>query len=260
MISVIIPVYNTERYLAQCINSVRKQTHRNWECVVVNDGSTDGSGDLLKRIVGEDKRFVLIDQPNMGLPSARNNAMFIARGDALFFLDSDDWIEPDTLDYLDTKMETNPNVGRIVTLDIVHYLNKGWIIPWSIDPAGLHGPDSPHLFSGTECDVGHMTGCLYLRKNMPDDLLVPKAKLFEDMIFNMGLMFSGASTLVTKKYAYHYMRRDDSLLSLDMTEEEADEARMALDDFRERYKPKKEVYDRCKRFLENALNGKTVKK
>ena len=88
---------------------------------------------------------------------------------------------------------------------------------------------------------------------MPDDLLFPKVLLFEDMIFNMGLLFSGASMLVTKKVTYHYVKREGSLLSLTMTPEQADEARMALDDFRERYNPDPDVYERCRQFLENAL-------
>ena len=260
MISVIVPVYNTKPYLARCLQSVRQQTHKDWECIVVDDGSTDGSIFEICRLMeawNNDKRFrVLSFDKNMGLPAARNNAMDIAGGDKLFFLDSDDWIERDALSQLDAESGVHPEVGRVVGLDMVHHTRHGWNIPWSIEPAGLHEADSPYLFSGPGCDPGHATGCLYLRKNMPDDLRFPEVKLFEDMIFNMGLMFAGASTFVTKRYLYHYERRDDSLLSVPLGEEEAEVTRGALRALRGRCGPKPEVYERCRRFLENALQGK----
>lgn len=260
MISVIVPVYNTKPYLARCLQSLRQQTFKDWECIVVDDGSTDGSVFEICRLMeawNNDKRFCLLSfDKNMGLPAARNNAMDIASGDKLFFLDSDDWIERNALAQLDAESCVHPEVGRIVGLDIVHYPKYGWNIPWSIEPAGLHKADSPYLFSGPDCDPGHATGCLYLRKNMPDDLEFPKVKLFEDMIFNMELMFAGASTFITKRYVYHYERRDDSLLSVPLSKEEAYLTQEVLSGLAKMYDVKPEVYERCSRFLENALQGK----
>jgi len=259
MISVIVPVYNTRAYLGKCLQSVRQQTFRDWECIAMDDGSTDGSVVELDRLMhawNDDRFEYYTSEKNMGLAEARNVAMNMARGDKLFFLDSDDWIERDALLQLEVESEVHPEVGRVIGLDIEHNRKYGWTLPWSIEPAGMHAADSPHLFSGPDCDPGHVTGCLYLRKNMPDDLWFPKVKLFEDMIFNMGLMFAGAPTFITKRYLYHYERRDDSLLSEPLSEEEADVTREALDALAKRYRPKTEVYERCKRFLENALQGK----
>lgn len=260
MISVIIPVYNTAQYLAKCLSSVRAQTYRDWECIVVNDCSTDESEKELLGIEASwrlpNKLTIIHKDHNEGLSAARNTAMQIASGDSFMFVDSDDWIDKYALTILSANAETHPEVGRVIGLDVVHYLKRGWNLPWSITPAGIHGADSPHLFSGPDCDPGHATGCLYLRKNMPEELTFPKVKLFEDMIFNMGLMFYGASTFITQNYIYHYVRRDDSLLSLDMSEAEADETRRALDVLADRYKPNPATYRRCKAFLENALSGK----
>lgn len=96
-ISIIMPLYNTEAYVAAAIESVLAQTFHDWELIVVNDGSTDGSLDILKRFADADPRIMLLDQPNKGVSAARNNGLSVARGKYIYFLDSDDEIVPDTL-------------------------------------------------------------------------------------------------------------------------------------------------------------------
>lgn len=256
MISVIIPVYNVRPYLAKCINSVKVQTSRNWECIIVDDGSTDGGGELADELVQGDGRFRVVHQDNRGLSAARNLGMELANGDALLFIDSDDWIERNAVATLCSEWSLNPDAGRIVGLCYEHDEERGLHLPWSITPAGMHGPESPHLFSGKDNDPGHATACLYVRKLIPDDLRFPKVKLFEDMIFNMGLLFAGVYTFISRKYIYNYMRRGDSMLSLGMTDEEAWVCRDALYFMARRYNPSPALFARCCKFLENALQGK----
>ena len=95
LVSVIIPVYNVERYLAQCLDSVSHQTYQNLEIICVNDGSRDGSLDILRRYADEDARIQVIDKANGGVSRARNDALDCARGEYIMFVDSDDWVEPD---------------------------------------------------------------------------------------------------------------------------------------------------------------------
>ena len=97
-VSVIIPVYNAERHLRECLDSVLAQTYRDWECVCVDDGSTDESGHILSEYAQRDSRIMVIHQRNAGAAAARNAAVAIASGDWICFLDSDDvyspyWIE-----------------------------------------------------------------------------------------------------------------------------------------------------------------------
>lgn len=99
-ITVIIPVYNVEKYLRDCLDSVLNQTMPNWEAVCVNDGSTDGSAAILKEYAGKDERFRIITQSNKGLSSARNTGLDAANGEYVLFLDSDDWLESDALQTL----------------------------------------------------------------------------------------------------------------------------------------------------------------
>lgn len=95
LVSVIIPVYNVERYLAQCLDSVSRQIYQNLEIICVNDGSRDGSPDILRRYADEDARIQVIDKANGGVSQARNDALDCARGEYIMFVDSDDWVEPD---------------------------------------------------------------------------------------------------------------------------------------------------------------------
>jgi len=92
-ISVIIPVYNVEQYLEQCINSIIKQTYSNLEILLVNDGSTDSSGKVCDELASNDSRVKVIHQINGGVSSARNTGMDAASGDYITFVDSDDWLE-----------------------------------------------------------------------------------------------------------------------------------------------------------------------
>lgn len=97
-VSVIVPVYNVERYLEKCVRSVLAQSERDFELLLVDDGSPDGCGALCDRLAEEDSRIRVIHQENMGLGGARNTGIEKARGEWLLFVDSDDWIEPDTLE------------------------------------------------------------------------------------------------------------------------------------------------------------------
>ena len=97
LISIIIPVYNTKRYLDETIGSVLKQTYKNWELILVDDGSTDGSVDLIKDYCNSDVRIRLIEQANAGQGAARNNGIRQAKGELIAFLDSDDLWTPEKL-------------------------------------------------------------------------------------------------------------------------------------------------------------------
>ena len=93
MISVIIPIYNAEAYISECLQSVGNQSYKDFEVICVNDGSPDNSADICQRFVNKDKRFRLINQENGGVSSARNRALKEAKGEYVCFVDSDDVID-----------------------------------------------------------------------------------------------------------------------------------------------------------------------
>lgn len=107
MISVLMPVYNVEKYLDNTLESVRNQTYSDFEVIMINDGSTDSSGKICDRWAAEDSRFRVIHTENRGVSAARNTALSLVRGEYIFFMDSDDLIEPETFEELLTALHKN---------------------------------------------------------------------------------------------------------------------------------------------------------
>lgn len=95
MLSIIVPVYNAEKYISQCIDSVLSQSDGNWELILVDDGSSDKSGEIIDRYAAEDKRITVLHQKNCGPSKARNAGIEIARGEWISFIDSDDYVSAD---------------------------------------------------------------------------------------------------------------------------------------------------------------------
>ena len=96
-ISIVIPVYNVERYLSECLNSIVDQDYTNWEAILVDDGSTDQSGSICDAYAQNDKRFVVIHQENKGAACAKNTGLDHVSGEFVAFIDSDDYIDSDWL-------------------------------------------------------------------------------------------------------------------------------------------------------------------
>lgn len=97
LISIIVPVYNTEKYLDQCIQSVLAQTYTNWELLLINDGSTDKSGKICDKYSAKDSRIRVFHKSNGGVSSVRNYGMERIKGEYVIHVDSDDWVEPNML-------------------------------------------------------------------------------------------------------------------------------------------------------------------
>lgn len=111
MTSIIIPVYNVERYLARCLDSVQNQTVRDIEIICVNDGSTDSSAKILDDYAKRDSRIKIITQENGGLSAARNSGLDVFTGDWVTFVDSDDWLPPYAIEaFLRTANESSCGV------------------------------------------------------------------------------------------------------------------------------------------------------
>ena len=100
LISIIVPIYNVENYLRQCLDSIMNQTYQNFECLLINDGSPDNSADICREYVSKDSRFRYFEKENGGVSSARNLGIEHSKGEYITFIDSDDWVESDYLEVL----------------------------------------------------------------------------------------------------------------------------------------------------------------
>jgi glycosyltransferase involved in cell wall biosynthesis len=113
LVSVIVPCYNQAKYLAEALDSVLAQSYANWECVIIDDGSTDNSKEIAERYCAKDKRFKYIHQPNKGVSSARNNAIKASSGLYILPLDGDDKIAPHYLEQAINVFQKSPDVKLV---------------------------------------------------------------------------------------------------------------------------------------------------
>lgn len=146
-ISVIMPVYNTEAYLPRAVQSVLNQTHSNWELFLIDDGSTDGCLSLCKAYSEKDKRVITLHKKNGGQGSARNMAIPHCSGDYVMFLDSDDWIDEDTMSFLLDNM-------RQYDADVIEC---GCRSVYSSGVVEKYHKKDPLIMNATEC-IDHLLG------------------------------------------------------------------------------------------------------
>lgn len=126
-VSVIIPVYNVRAYLRECVDSVRAQSHRDMEILLVDDGSTDGSGELCDILAAEDARIRVMHKPNGGVSAARNDAIEAATGDYLLFIDGDDTIDPRMAEKMLSMAEKHD--AEIVCCELTMRMPDGSMVP-----------------------------------------------------------------------------------------------------------------------------------
>lgn len=118
-ISIIVPVYNAEVYLHQCVNSILTQSFNNFELLLVNDGSTDNSGSICDEFKKQDERIRVFHRINRGVSYARNLGLDNALGEYVCFIDSDDWVEPNMLE--EVVLNAKKNNAELVFIDIKHH-------------------------------------------------------------------------------------------------------------------------------------------
>ena len=255
-ISIIIPAHNASRYIRRCLESLIGQTYKSWDCIIIDDCSADDTATKAEDITMGDERFAVIRlEKNVGIAMARNCGIRYAQGNALFFLDADDWILPKMLEEVVSIAEGNPDVGRIFTPPMNIWFD-GSESKWDVTPPGIHLHDSPYLFANTACDPGHSTGCLYMLDNIPCRLYFPSVPIYEDLLFNMGLIFAGITTYISRDSLYMYYRHMDSAAYGDISVDTAKEIICILDELAVQFNPDKDVYLRCKRFVWNLLISK----
>lgn len=228
-VSIIVPVYNVENYLEQCINSLKSQTLNEIEIILVNDGSTDSSGQICVNHEKEDARIKVVHKKNGGLSDARNLGLSYAKGEYITFVDSDDWINPDTCRYAYDQAKLH-NVdlvfwGRIKeyptfsqkgkTLFFDNTLFEGESIKWL--HRRMYGLFKDELKAPTTTDaINSAWGKLY-----SSDIILSKKIEFrdtkeigsEDVLFNIQLMKYVRRALFVKKYFSHYRKDNPNSLT-----------------------------------------------
>ncbi|GHX80298.1 putative glycosyltransferase [Vibrio cholerae] len=130
LVSIIIPIYNVEDYLAECLQSVLIQSYKTLEVICVIDGSTDSSLNIANQFALIDPRISIVEKENGGLSSARNKGLEVASGDYIYFLDSDDWIAPNAIEKLLNPLLMHPNVNISSGGVICYHDHNGTYFPY----------------------------------------------------------------------------------------------------------------------------------
>lgn len=210
LLSIIIPVYNVEKYLDKCIQSVINQTYLKTEIILVDDGSTDSSGYLCDLWAKKDRRISVIHKPNGGLSSARNAGLNIAKGEYIGFVDSDDFIELDMyktmMDAIFTTKKDIACCGRII--DLWGERNKK---EYTIENLTVFNSEEAikETLLLTKIDVSSCDKIF--KKTLFNTIVYPEGKISEDasIIFNL-INKSNGIVHVGKPY-YHYVYRKNSI-------------------------------------------------
>ena len=205
LLTVVIPVYNVEKYLNRCLESILIQGWKNYDIILVDDGSTDRSPQICDDYVKAYDFISVIHKENGGLSDARNTGLSQAKGEYVYFPDSDDWIEPDTFIALAEALESQK-------FDIISF-NREFVK--GEEDVIISDPVETQVFEGKDAFVqmlkhSYITGFandkIYRKSLFVDhDILFPKGKYYEDLGTNYKLFLSAKKVYATNQKYYHYL-------------------------------------------------------
>lgn len=203
LISVIIPVYNVEQYLQQCLESVIGQTYKNLEIILIDDGSTDNSPRICDDFASIDNRIVVIHQHNAGLSSARNLGLDIMKGDYVSFVDSDDWIEKDMFSTLLTTLREE---GAEIAVCSYYWVRGDRCLP--VDDSGkkvVYNRESALKELFRDKIIRNYVCDKFYKREIFEDIRFPIGRFYEDIAITYKL-FNKISKLVAVGIPKYYYR------------------------------------------------------
>lgn len=214
LISVIVPVYNVEKYLARCVESIRKQTYSNLEIILVDDGSPDACPQMCDQFASDDSRIKVIHKPNGGLSDARNAGIEAASGAYIGFVDSDDYIHPQM--YMELWKGLKAEEGAdIAVCGVKKVFDDGGDIP-------DHPDNRVRVYSGREAVENIFNASLYLqsvvawnklyKRELFDEVRYPAGKLHEDEFTTYELFYKSDKVVYNTGIYYYYYQRADSIM------------------------------------------------
>ena len=222
LISIIVPVYNVEEYLPECLDSIINQTYSNFEAILVDDGSTDASGAICDDYCLKDRRFRVFHQSNAGLGFARNTGLDNAKGAYIMFVDSDDYLTPDTVETAYTLIVSGPYdwacfgfrrvdpSGKIVYSTAEEQLGCGGTMQRELSSHDLA------MVVGTKVEIVVLLAAVWnkiYKKKFIGNTRFRFADMSEDLAFNYQIFQKQGSAILCAKDLYCYRQRPGSITS-----------------------------------------------
>lgn len=212
-VSVIVPVYNVENYLKQCLESIVQQTLKDIEIIVVNDGSTDNSLDIINEFAGIHSNIKVLNKENGGLSSARNYGMGRANGEFISFIDSDDFIDNNMLEDLYLLVKENSADMAITKIKLYENSTVTKVIPKGIykDNYKLTGEEALGEFLRNNI-TGHAWNKIYKRELFTENnISYPEGLLYEDIPTTVQLLAKSNKVVFTNNAYYYYRQREGAI-------------------------------------------------
>ena len=216
LISVIVPVYNVEEYVERCIRSILEQSYSNMEIILVDDGSTDNSSKICDLYAKKDNRIVVLHKENGGLSDARNAGIELIKGDYLTFIDSDDWVEKDYLEYLFELIDNNKTDVSICDFNYVDNEGKLFNSPSNDKKIYVWNQKDAiqQILNGNKI-VTSSTGKLYKVYFFKElNLRFPVGRLFEDIPVSYDVLLNAKSVSYGNRALYNYYYRPGSISNM----------------------------------------------
>ena len=208
-ISVIVPVYNVEAYLERCVESILKQTYSNLEILLVNDGSTDKSGELCDQLALRDQRIRVIHKENGGLSDARNRGIDEASSDLIGFIDSDDYIDEDMYETLYRHLrEANADLSMCGHYDVYHQIPEKQVS--EIKTWELSSEEAIKMVMEAKILSVTAVNKLY-KKELFNHLKFEVGKIAEDAFIMIRLLDQCQKVVATNEKKYYYVHRENSI-------------------------------------------------
>ena len=221
--SIIIPVYNVEKYIKKCLDSVFTQTEKDYEVIVVNDGTKDNSMDIVKNY-----DVKIVNQKNQGLSEARNTGLKNAKGEYILFLDSDDYIEKDLLKELNKSIKNKPDLVRFQIREVFDAYKKDY------NELSFTNKSGPEAFS-IICNyhfVENAWAYLYKKSYLEENNFTFKKGTIHEDFGLVPLVIMKASNVNSMSYiGYNYVQREGSIMS----QKNYEKTKKKVDDFYNHY-------------------------
>lgn len=203
MISIIIPFYNTEKYLEECLSSIKTQTFSDYECIMIDDGSIDSSREIAKKFL-DDSRFKLLGDKHIGFPLSKNLGLDNAKGEYIVFLDSDDYLELNCLEILyNNLIETDSDISVAQhTRKMEHHITDK--------------PIKTNVYEGKESILSQLLTNTFLwnklyKRYIFDNMRFEDVEALSDTMLNYKLFERANKTCYTNIITYHHRVHDENM-------------------------------------------------